>query len=60
MQPEVDINIWREVEGLNIDKGLQQTLITENLWLNVIITHSKFIYTPFIYLYTSSIFGVPI
>ena len=26
--------------GINIDRGPQQTLITETLWLNVIISHS--------------------
>ena len=37
--PKVDINA--KVEGINIDRGLQQTLNTKNLWLNVIITHSE-------------------
>ena len=40
LRPEVDINARREAEGTNVDRGLQQTLTTENPWLNVIITHS--------------------
>ena len=42
LRPEVDINI---------DRGLQQTLNTKSLWLNVIITHSKFISGSFICLF---------
>ena len=39
------------MEGIIIDRELQQMLNTENLWLNVIITHPKFISTsPFILL----------
>ena len=38
--PEVDINAHCEAEGINIDRGLQQTITTENPWLNGIITHS--------------------
>ena len=43
----------RKAESINtcIDLGSQHTLITENLWLNAIITHSKFISRPFIYLF---------
>ena len=43
LRPEVDIYARRE--GINIDRGPQQTL---NPWLNVIITHSKFISSPLI------------
>ena len=45
--PRLILIPW-EVEGITIDWGLQQTLNTENPWLNVIITHSKFIASPFI------------
>ena len=41
--------------GINIDRGAQQTLNTENLCLNVIITHSKFISSPFICLFSTII-----
>ena len=33
--PEVDIKAQREVEDINIDRGLQQKLNNKNLWLNV-------------------------
>ena len=55
LRREVDSNARREVEGINIDGGSQQTLHTENLWLNVIITHSKFIASPFICLFSTII-----
>ena len=35
-----------------MDRGPQQTLNTSNLWLNVNITHSKFISSPFICLFS--------
>ena len=35
------MNARRKAKGINIDLGPQQTLNTKNLWLNVIITHSK-------------------
>ena len=38
----------RFASGMNIERGPQQTSNTENLWLNVIITHSKFISSSFI------------
>ena len=41
--PEVYINAWHKADVININLGPHQTLNTENLWLNVIITHSKFI-----------------
>ena len=37
--------------GFNIDRGPHPKLNTENPWLNVIITHSKFISSPFISLF---------
>ena len=46
-----DINARREADGINIDRGPQQTLNTENPWFNVIITHSKFISSPVICLF---------
>ena len=55
LQPEVDIIARREMQGINIDRGPQQTLNTENTWLNVIITHSKFISSPFISLFSTII-----
>ena len=55
LRPEVDIKARREAEGINIDRGLQQMLNTENPWLNVIITHSKFISSPFISLFSTII-----
>ena len=42
MGPDVDINI---------DRGPQQTLDTENPWLDVIIIHSKFISSPLTWLF---------
>ena len=47
LRPEVDNNARREAEGINIDRGPQPMLNTENLLLNVIITHCKFISSPF-------------
>ena len=41
--------------GINVDRGSQQTLNTEDLWLNVIITHSKYISSPFISLFSTVI-----
>ena len=41
------MNTQREAEGINIDRGPQPTLNTKTLRLNVIITHSKFISSPF-------------
>ena len=32
---------------------MQQTLNTKNLWLNVVITHFKFISSPFICLFST-------
>ena len=55
LRPEVDINAQRKAEGINIDRGPQQTLNTENLWLNDIIIHSKFILSPFISLFSTII-----
>ena len=43
---EVDTNARHKAAGINIDQGPQQN--TVNLWLNVIITHSKHISSPFI------------
>ena len=43
------------LEDINIDRGPQQTLTTENPWLNVIITHSLFIFRPFICLFLTII-----
>ena len=43
------------MEGINIDQGPQQTLSIEKPWLNVIITHSKFISSPFISLFSTII-----
>ena len=48
LRTEVDINARCEAEAININRGLQQTFNTENPWLNVIITHSKFISSSFI------------
>ena len=31
LRPEIDINAGRNVEGINIDRGSQQKLNTENL-----------------------------
>ena len=52
--PEVDINARREVDSINTDRGPDQMLNTENPWLNV-ITHSKFISSPFISLFATVI-----
>ena len=38
---------WRKVEGINIDRRLQQMLNTKIGRLNVFITHAKFISSPF-------------
>ena len=43
----------------------QQTLDTVNPWLNIVITHSKFIFSPFICLFSTvirvfAVFLVPI
>ena len=43
----VPVVVWFSSLGVNIDQCLQQMLNTENLWLNVIITHSKFIASPY-------------
>ena len=45
----------RFASGMNIERGPQQTSNTENLWLNVIITHSKFISSSFIILFSTII-----
>ena len=55
LRPEVDINARCEVEGINMNRGPQQTLNTENSGLNVITTHSKFISSPFISLFSTII-----
>ena len=51
--PKVDMNGQHEAEGINIDRGPQPTLNTENPWLNVIIIHSKFISSPFTSLFST-------
>ena len=38
-----------------MDRGPQLTLNTENPWLNIIITHSKFISSPFTCLFSTII-----
>ena len=49
----MDVNTRLEAAGINIDQGPQQTLNTENPWLNVIITQSKFIH---LYAYFQQLF----
>ena len=45
-RPAVDI---REVEGIKINRGPQQSLNADNPWLNVIITHSNVFFPHWIY-----------
>ena len=51
----MDINVLREAEGININRGPQQMLNTEKPWLNVIITHSKFISSLFTSLFVTTV-----
>ena len=54
--PEVDNNARCKAEDININRGPQQMLNTENLWLNVIfITSFKFNSNPFICLFSTII-----
>ena len=51
---EIDTNARHNAEDINIDRGPQQTSDTENLWLNVIIKHSKFISLSFVCLFSTT------
>ena len=55
LRPEANNNTSHEAEGINIEQGQQRMLNTEHLWLNAIITHSKFTSSPFICLFSTII-----
>ena len=57
--PEVDINARCKEEDINIDWGPQPKL-NKNPWLNVIITHSKFIHTLHLFLIQSQAYFLTI